>query len=280
MHDIAHLNAIRTEQRDVTLLFADLRGFTELAGSLQMDPLVCELIAHVIDCLSEAVAQQDGFIVDYYGDGLMAMWNAPTNQPDHAERACRAGLQMLESLPAITDDWMNVIQTELRLGIGVHTGSVQVGNAGSTRKVKYGPRGPNVNLASRVEAATKELRVPLLATRSTVERLSDQFATNRVCCAQMPGLQQPVDLYAVRSANADARTSLAWRTYDEALCQFEAGELDAAADTLATIGMTVAEVPRQFLVERVQRELGRKRRRRSTDQPAARPSGVIMLSTK
>ncbi|MCI0334241.1 MAG: adenylate/guanylate cyclase domain-containing protein [Planctomycetes bacterium] len=280
MYDASDPNAIHSEQREVTLLFADLRGFTELAGSLQMDPLVCELLAHVMDCLSEAVAHHDGLIVDYYGDGLMAMWNAPTNQPDHAELACRAGLQMLESLPTVTDEWMNVIQTQLRLGIGVHTGSVQVGNAGSTRKVKYGPRGPSVNLASRVESATKELRVPFVATRPTADRLSKLFATNRVCCARMPGLQKPVDLYAVRSANADLHTSFAWRTYDEALRQFEAGELEVAADTLATIDQTVAEVPWRFLGERVQCELGHKLRRRSMDQLAAYAGGVIVLSAK
>ncbi|MEX0611244.1 MAG: adenylate/guanylate cyclase domain-containing protein, partial [Pirellulales bacterium] len=147
MQDLAFHNSIRSQQREVTLLFADLRGFTELAASLEMIPLVCELAGHVMDCLTDAVSSHDGCVVDYFGDGLLAMWNAPSDQTDHAELACDAALEMLETLPAVTADWMGVIQTNLRLGIGVHTGIVQVGNAGSTRQKKYGPRGPNAHLA-------------------------------------------------------------------------------------------------------------------------------------
>jgi adenylate cyclase len=280
MHDAASPNAIRTEQREVTLLFADLRGFTDLAGSLETDPLACELLAHVMECLSEVVAAHDGFIVDYFGDGLMAMWNAPTDQPIHADDACRAALEMLASLRAVTEDWIILTQTELRLGIGVHTGPVQVGNAGSARKVKYGPRGPNVNLASRVEAATKELHVPLLATRSTVERLTRECIANRVCRALMPGVQQPIDLYSIREGNGDPHLVRAWRTYEEALRQFEQGHHETAAELLATIDPSISDVPRRFLAERVQNERGRKLRRRNSDLPISLPAGVISLVAK
>jgi adenylate cyclase len=280
MQDFASQNAIRTEQRDVTLLFADLRGCTELAGALQTDPLACELLAHVMECLSEAVAAHDGYIVDYFGDGLMAMWNAPADQPDHADHACRAALEMLSSLPAVTEDWIILTQTELRLGIGVHTGCVQVGNAGSARKAKYGPRGPNVNIASRVQAATKELRVPFLVTRSTVDRLINVRIAHRVCRALMPGLQQPVELYSIRTPAGDESLERAWRTYDAALCRFEQNEHEAAADLLATIDPSIPDVPRRFLTERVQNELSRNLRRRNSDIPISLPDGVIPLLAK
>jgi adenylate cyclase len=280
MHDISGHNAFHTHEREVTLLFADLRGFTELAASLEIDPLVCELLAHVMDCLTEAAAEHDGFIVDYYGDGLVAMWNAPADQAEHPELACSAALQMLEMLPAVAADWVDVTQSDLRLGIGLHTGTVQVGNAGSTRHRKYGPRGPNVHLASRVEAATKELRVPLLATQPTVRRLSDRFATHRICRARMPGMRQPTDLYAVCCSASNARLSAVWQIYDAALRHFEQGRFQDAADTLTNIDPMVTEVPSRFLVEQAEREQGRKLRRRSTDKPAAHPGGVIALSAK
>jgi adenylate cyclase len=279
MHDIGQHNAT-PQQREVTLLFADLRGFTELAGSLDMDPLICELLAQVMDCLTEAVLDHAGLIVDYFGDGLVAMWNAPAEQAEHPELACRAALSMLESLPEVTADWIGLIQTELRLGIGVHTGTVQVGNAGSTRQMKYGPRGPSVHVASRVEAATKELRVPLIATQPTVDQLSSRFASNRICRARMPGVRQPMDLYAIRSSEGDARLPLAWQFYDKALQHFEQGRIDDAAALLATIDRKLAEVPSRFLLEQVQRELGRQLRRRGTDKPIAHPGGVISLSAK
>jgi adenylate cyclase len=280
MHEPHPAPPIRDEQREVTLLFADLRGFTELATTLEMDPLFCELLSHVMDCLTAAVVEQEGFVIDYYGDSIMAMWNAPVDKPDHAERACRAGLRMLATLPEVAAEWSRIIETELRIGIGIHTGIVQVGNAGSTQRVKYGARGPNVHLASRVEAATKELRMPLVATQATVERLPDTFTSNRVCRARMPGLQQPVNLYVVGAPNPDPKKKLAWQTYDRALCKFEEGDFQEAATVLAELESSTIDVPAHFLTNRVQQELGRNLRRRSTDQPATAPGGVIAISTK
>jgi adenylate cyclase len=267
-------------EREVTLLFADMRGFTQLAGSLEFDPLACELQSHVMDCLTDAVLENEGYVVDYYGDGLCAMWNAPNDQQHHADLACGSALRMLEALPAVTADWLALIQRPLRLGIGVHTGLMHVGNAGSSRQMKYGPRGPNVHLASRVEAATKELDIPLVATQPTAKHLSDRFTSNRICRATMPGLQQPVELYAVRLSQQDAALRNAWDAYDTALRQFEQAQFQDAADTLATMDATIVGLPSAFLLERVQREIGRQQRRRSTDKPVAYPCGVIPLSAK
>ena len=278
MHNLSLHNAARTCQRDVTLLFADLRESTDLAASLEMDPLVCEMLGHVLDCLTEAVLDHCGLVVDYCGDGLVAMWNAPADQAEHADLACRAALEMLRRLPDVTDDWFGVIQRNLRLGIGVHTGTVQVGNAGSTKQVKYGPRGPNVHVASRVEAATKELGVPLVATEATVRHLTGQFEVNRVCRAYMPGLREPINLYAFRSSASDARITAMWRMYDSALRRFEEGQFQEAADALAKIKSPLAEVPVRFLCEQVQREIGRQQRRRSTDRSSSQPAGIVTLN--
>ena len=274
------LSEIQDQQREVSLLFADLRGFTELAGSLQTDPLFCELLSHVMDCLTEAVVHYEGFVVDYFGDGLMAMWNAPENDPRHAELACRAGLRMLDTLPTVAAEWVRMIHTDLRVGIGIHTGMVQVGNAGSKQRVKYGARGPNVHIASRVEAATKELRLPLIATQATIEQLPPTLESHRVCRASMPGLKQPLDLYSVLpSAKAKAHEHR-WLIYDRALSQFEHGDYQAAAATLGGVDVTIAEVPSQFLLERIERELGQKLSRRSTDIPASSAAGVIAITAK
>lgn len=278
MHDLAVHNDARTEEREVTLLFADLRASTELVMSLATDPLACEMLGHVLDCLTEAVKDHHGLVVDYFGDGLMAMWNAPADQPEHAELACRAAFQMLQRLPEVTADWVGLTQRDFQLGTGVHTGTVQLGNAGSTRQEKYGPRGPNVHVTSRVEAATKELGVPLLATQPTVQRLANRFAANRVCRASMPGVR-PMDLYALRSTAEEMPVTQAWQVYEEALRRFEQGEFQEAASALATIESPPAGIPLRFLSEHIERELGCAQRRRSTDRPAQR-YGVIALEAK
>jgi adenylate cyclase len=209
------------------------------------------------------------------------MWNAPVEQADHTELACRAALRMLETLPDVATDWADVLDADLRLAIGIHTGIVQVGNAGSTRRTKYGPRGQNVHVASRVEAAAKEVNVPLLATQHTIERLSNRFTTHRICRARIRGVHQPVELFHVSAAMSEPVEDAAWRSYDEALLLFENGRLSEAAEKLRTTFPTNSKaVPTQFLAEHIQHELNRQRRRRSTDTANGRQAGIITLGAK
>src|SRR5262249_2691096 len=155
------------------------------------------LLSQVMECLTAAVIDHDGLVIDYYGDGLAAMWNAPADQSDHPELACRAALRMLQTLPSISNDWLGALPSDLQIGIGVHTGRVYVGNTGPSRRSKYGPRGTTVNLTSRVEAATKQFDLPLLVTGDAAKRLSNRFAAHRVCNACIPGLDRPVELYTM-----------------------------------------------------------------------------------
>jgi adenylate cyclase len=271
---------IISEKRELTLLFADLRRSTDLSSLFEIDEL-CELVGQVLDCLSAAVMDHDGVVIDYYGDGLAAMWNAPADQADHAELACRAALRMFETLPDVAADWAHVLQAELRLAVGIHTGIAQVGNAGSARRVKYGPRGPNVHVTSRAEAAAKELDVPLVATQPVIDRLSNRFTTNRICRARIRGVREPMDLYDVFPATREPMAAAAWKNYETALLLFEHGQLIEAAELLQAADSSMNEVvPVRFLAEHIQKELGRRRRRRSTDRSGSCPSGIITLGTK
>jgi class 3 adenylate cyclase len=267
------------EEREVTLLFADLRGFTELSSQLANDEMY-ELLGQVMDALTAAVMDHDGLVIDYYGDGLAAMWNAPAHQSDHPELACRAALKMLDSLPEVAADWVSVLHTaaQLRLGIGIHTGSVQVGNAGSSRHKKYGPRGTNVHVAARVEAATKKLFQPLLVTGPTVRRLSSRFSVVRICKAQLRGIEEPVDLYGIWSTSTAEPENVLDR-YAKALALFERGQLDAAAHILRQIDPTTTGLPIEFLAGHIDRELGQPCRRRG--DPAPGPlRGILPIDGK
>lgn len=266
------------ETREVSLLFADLRDFTRLSTTLETN-VVYELLGHVMDCLTAAVMDHDGLVIDYYGDGLAAMWNAPADQSNHAELACRAGLRMLESVPEIIADWGRVIDQPLQLGVGIHTGPAHVGNAGSTRRMKYGPRGANVNLTSRVEAATKAIGLPLVVTNATAAQLSNRFATHRICRATLPGVEEPLELFSVAASSANRASNEAWSTYARALHAFEQVDLDQAAAELAKIDATNVATPTRFLNDHIQRELGRQRHRRADDQPTS-SRGIIALTDK
>src|SRR5262249_26357184 len=167
------------QEREVTVLFADIRSFSRLAERLGPRD-TCRLASAVLERLTDRIREFDGVVVDYMGDGLLAMWNAPADQPDHAVLASRAALKMLVELPALSAEGQPLTGGPLGLGVGVNTGPALVGNTGNRFKFKYSPLGHTVNLASRVEGATKQLGIPLLITGSTRICLGDTFATRRL----------------------------------------------------------------------------------------------------
>ena len=119
-------------------MFCDLRDFSGVSERLGAS-ITYRLLSDLMDRLTDCVFAHLGVIVDYFGDGLCAMWNAPIDQPDHADRACQAALDMLRDLPKLDRHWQSVTGGYVQLGIGIHTGSTLVGNAGSRRRMKYGP---------------------------------------------------------------------------------------------------------------------------------------------
>jgi adenylate cyclase len=209
------------QEREVTVLFSDIRGFSGLA--VRLGPTdTCNLVAHVMDRLTERVREFDGVVVDYMGDGLMAMWNAPADQADHAVKACRAALAMLGDLPALNARWKDHLGGPLRLGIGLNTGRALCGNTGSRQKFKYGPLGHAVNLASRVEGATKHFGIPLLITGTTQALLGNGFATRRLCKVRVVGISEPVDLYELYAETASPEWTARRDMYEGALADYEA----------------------------------------------------------
>ena len=271
-------NRLVSERREVTLLFADLRRFSQISHALSTQQTY-ELLADVMESLTAAVMDHDGMIVDYYGDGLAAMWNAPADQAEHPELACRAALRMLELLPAVSERWSDLLGDPLRLGVGVHTGVAQVGNAGSSRRTKYGPRGANVHLASRVEAATKALGVPLLVTGAAAARLSNRLSTYRLCRVELPGIREPVELFGVRQPVLERMAAAQLADYQRALKSFEQGEFDEAAGWLSKLESAANWIPAKFLAEQVASARGQHQGRRSTDRSDT-PGPVITLNVK
>src|SRR5262249_33266953 len=152
-----------------------------------------EWINDVLEVMSQCVLAEKGVLVDYVGDALMAMWGAPEEQPDHAARACRAALAMLDRVPALNARWEPLVGHPLGLGIGLNTGTAQVGNIGSQQKFKYGPLGNTVNLASRVQGATKFLKCNLLATQATQEKLGPDFSVRKLCTVRVVNIEKELD---------------------------------------------------------------------------------------
>ncbi|WZO97944.1 adenylate/guanylate cyclase domain-containing protein [Isosphaeraceae bacterium EP7] len=248
----AHPDLLSGRDSEVTLLFADIRGFSHLSERLGPTRTV-DLINDVMSALSDCVLEHQGVLVDYIGDELMAMWGAPCAQPEHAKLACKAALDMLGQLPAINGRWQGTagIDREIGLGIGLNTGIARVGNTGSTKKFKYGPLGNTVNLASRVQGATKHLRTRLLVTGMTQAGVGDDFAVRRLGKVRVVNIQAPVDLYEIDSGTTPNWSRLK-HEYEAALVHFERGELAPAARILGALQFEFAgDGPSLVLLSRV-----------------------------
>jgi adenylate cyclase len=188
-------NWLEGRDAEVTVLFCDIRGFSRLSERLGAEKTVAWCKA-VLDMLSDCVLQQGGVLVDYVGDGLMALWGAPDAQPDHAARACRAALGMLAGLPALKEAWEPILGEKMDLGIGINSGRATVGNVGSQFKFKYGARGTTVNVASRVEGATKHFKSRALITGPTQAALpEEELRTRCLGPIKVVGIEAPVEIH-------------------------------------------------------------------------------------
>jgi adenylate cyclase len=224
---------LRGRDSNVTILVCDIRGFSRITERLGPSKTL-EWIGEVLSILSDCAVRNGGVLVDYVGDELMAMWGAPEHQPDHAQRAVRAAAEMLNALPELNRNWESVLGEPVRVGIGINSGLARVGNVGSRRKFKYGPLGNTVNLASRVQGATKFLQTDLLITADTRRELTPEIPARRLCSVRVVNILGAVDLYEIRP-EADAAWTELRDAYEEALLRFERQDFRVATRILGNI---------------------------------------------
>ena len=273
---------LKGSAREVSLLFADLREASSLFHDVEEStgkPLSSfELLSEVLDALTEEVLSRAGVVIDYYGDGLAAMWNAPIDQPDHAQRACAAGLAMVDAITNISTRWFERLGYSLEVGVGIHTGSAVVGDIGSRWKIKYGARGAAVNLASRVEQTTKTIGLPLLITETTQTGLGAEYASQRICRGQLAGFPEGVPLYALWRQDSIPCIGINPTCYAEALALFEEGRLDPALRKLTKDSDEKLTGAAAFLAEKIRQARHERRGRRLSDLVPSTIDSVIDLS--
>jgi adenylate cyclase len=212
---------------DVTVLFADIRGFSRVSQRLGPARTMA-WIQDTMGALSACVLAHDGVLVDYIGDELMAMWGAPAPQGNHAELACCAAREMMDALAAINARWQTELGSPVRLGIGLNSGVARVGNTGSQQKFKYGPLGDAVNVASRTQGATKYLGADCLITGSTLRALPANVAVRRLARVRAVNIEQAIDLYEIVAA-APVDWDEQCRRYGEALTALERDDVETAS---------------------------------------------------
>lgn len=193
------------EAREMTVLFADVRGFTSISEAMKDDPQgLTALINAVLTPLSDVILAHGGTIDKYMGDCVMAFWNAPLDQPDHAHKAVAAGEAMVAAMPGINAAIAHQLPpgAGIAIGVGINSGVCVVGNMGSARRFDYSVLGDAVNVASRLEGLTKTYGVPILLGEATARRLGEAPALRLVDHVAVRGKSDRTGIYALADTSA------------------------------------------------------------------------------
>ena len=189
------------ETRDMTVLFCDIRDFTSISETMDAAGLI-RFINQFLTPMTNIITARTGTIDKYMGDAIMAFWNAPLDDPDHAPNAARAALEMLAELEGLNVTWADEAKAQAKdprkiaIGIGLNTGPCSVGNMGSDLRKSYSVIGDDVNLASRLEGQSKTYGVPIVIGENTRARL-DGFAALELDLLRVKGKQRPVRIFAL-----------------------------------------------------------------------------------
>ena len=201
------------EERELTIMFSDVRGFTTISETFKHDPQgLTALMNSFLTPLTNAILARKGYIDKYMGDAIMAFWNAPLDDSGHEVNACEAAIDMLEKI-----DELNQVREQqamddgtayfpINVGVGLNTGLCTVGNMGSDIKFNYSVLGDAVNLASRLEGQTKEYGFPIIVGSKTALAVKEKFAILELDFIMVKGKTEPEVIYAIAGREDTAQS--------------------------------------------------------------------------
>lgn len=184
------------ESRIVSVLFADIRGFTDFTSQLPPSEVV-NFLNDYWELISECVKANKGSVNKYMGDGMLAIFGAPVSYIDNHVNAVSAALDMLESLEAINAMYREILGTEIKIGVGINTGEVIVGNVGAENYMEYSVIGDTVNIAARLEELSKNRPNSILISERTCRLVRDEFEVSDARHATINGKEKELTYYQV-----------------------------------------------------------------------------------
>jgi adenylate cyclase len=201
------------EEREMTIMFSDMRGFTSISETYKSDPQgLTALMNRFLTPLTNAILDRKGTIDKYMGDAIMAFWNAPLDDHAHQLNACEAALDMLERVDSLNKQRaLEAKETgrpfiPLNVGVGLNTGTCVVGNMGSDMRFDYSVFGDSVNLASRLEGQSKEYGFPIIVGSKTALAVKDKFAILELDFIMVKGKKEPEVIYAIAGREDTAQS--------------------------------------------------------------------------
>jgi adenylate cyclase len=193
---------VKPRKTEVSVLFSDIRGFTTVSETLDAQTLA-DLLNGYLTEMTRIIFRHQGTLDKYIGDAVMAIWGAPFDEPNHAERCCLGAVSMLARLAELQVQWRAQGSPVLEIGIGINTGIASVGSMGSSLRYAYTAMGDTVNLAARLEGLNKEYGTRILISEFTRRALrDDQFICREIDLIRVKGKLQPVTIYEILGPGA------------------------------------------------------------------------------
>ncbi len=193
------------EEREITTLFADIEGFTRMAEKMGPQNTVGMLNSYLTE-MTNIIFEERGTLDKYIGDAIMAFWNAPLDEKEHAYLACAAALRMQKQLLALHTKWIHFGRPVVNQRIGLNTGMAVVGNMGAEARVNYTAVGDAVNLASRLEGVNKEYGTRLLMSGYTYNKVREKILAREMDLVVVLGKTEPVRIYELIALSDEVQT--------------------------------------------------------------------------
>ena len=216
------------ENKVMTVLFSDVRGFTTISEGMDPEQLT-QLMNALLTPMTRVIHKHRGTIDKYMGDAIMSFWGAPLEDPDHARHALHAAMEMMVELKIMQKDFESRGWPPINIGIGLNTGNMNVGNMGSEFRMAYTVLGDSVNLGARLEGLTKEYGVNIIVSESTKESIPE-FTYRDLDLVRVKGKNEPIAIFEPigHRDEIDEATTLELARYNQALQSFRAQNWDQA----------------------------------------------------
>ena len=186
------------EERELSIMFTDVRGFTSISEHYGKDVQgLTKIMNRYMTAMTAKIIENEGTLDKYIGDAQMAFWNAPLDDEQHAKNAVKTGLQMMGSLKGFNDEVTKEGVPPFGMGLGINTATVVVGNMGSNQRFDYTCLGDGVNLASRLEGQSKPYGVKIVLGSLTAEQVKDEYFVLPLDCIAVKGKKEGVDIFTV-----------------------------------------------------------------------------------
>ena len=184
------------KKSDVTVLFSDIRGFTSLSENMSAEE-VTNILNEYFSAMEPIVRKYNGIINKFIGDAIMAIFGEPIADDNHPANAVKCGYEMLLKVQELQKKWKEEGKPEIKIGIGINTGEVFIGNIGSENRMEYTVIGDTVNLASRLESYNKVYKTSMLISQSTYDSTKELVEVNKISDVEIRGKVNKIDIYEV-----------------------------------------------------------------------------------